>query len=102
MITFYDILKENLKIPVIYTTYKGEPPRPPFIAYKATGQDRFLADDTIFLKENTYRLEYYFENKDEDLESQIEDILLSNNLIYSKSGDIYIESENISLIYYEV
>lgn len=103
MKTFYEILSEKINIPLVYLSHVGEnTPKPPFMVYEATGQSRFLADNTIYDKENLYRVEYYFKNKDIELEDEIEKTFLECGYIYTKSEDIHINEENISYIVYEV
>lgn len=99
--TLYEKLSKSLKIPVTYKKLK-EPLIPPFLVYISSGQNIFFADDKIYHKENKYRLEYYFVEKNEELENQLENILIENGFLYTKSEDNYIESEEVSVIYYEV
>lgn len=104
--TLYEKLKSILDIPIIYLNFKSdenkEPIYPPFIAYMSTGQNSFLADNTIYTKENTYRLEYYFKRKNEELEDKLENMLLSLGYIYTKSEDVYINEEDVTVIYYDI
>lgn len=99
--TFYQVLTENIEIPIIYKSFKKHPTIP-FIAYFGTGQDVFLADDTFYESRNTFRLEYYFKDKNIELESKLEKVLLDMGYLYSKSTDNLIDKENINVIYYEV
>lgn len=99
--TFYETLKSLLDIPVIYHVFR-EQPTIPFIAYMGTGQNQFLADNKIYIKENTFRLEYYFNKKDYELEDKLENILSDNGFIYEKSSDIFIDSEDVYVIYYDI
>ena len=45
---------------------------------------------------------HYFKEKNPYLEAEIEQILLDNGYRYDKSEDIYIEDEDVFLIYYYV
>lgn len=104
-VTLYETLKSKLEIPIIYLNFKSDEKnvvQPPFIAYTGIGQDKFLCDNTIYVKRNSYRLEYYFTTKDEELENKLEDFLLELGFIYTKSGDISISDENVSVIYYDI
>lgn len=99
----YSILTDSqsgLSIPVAYGRFK-EPPGLPYVVYLGDGQDQFSADNTYIYKANSYRLEYYFKDKDESIEEAIEKLLLDNGLQYRKSEDIYISSEDVFEIYYE-
>jgi len=53
-------------------------------------------------KANKYRVEYYFKTKNEEKEETIEKLLLDGGFLYEKSEDVYIESEDLYVIYYEV
>lgn len=91
-------------LPCVYShfTDKNSPKSPPYIVYIGNGQDNFKADDTFYYSENRYQIEYYFTDKDETKEKAIEDALLENGFRYSKSEDLYLESEGVFLIYYYV
>lgn len=97
-------LLQSIGLPCVYSHFKGPdaPDKPPFIAYLGSGQDRFLADDTIYHKRDRYQIEYYFTKKSAATEERIERILLENGLIYEKSEDVYIDSEDCFVIYYTV
>jgi hypothetical protein len=70
--------------------------------YIGNGQDTFQADDTHYLKRNTYQVEYYFTTKNEQREEAIEKALLDNGFLYEKSEDVYIAEEDVFVIYYQV
>lgn len=88
-------------LPVRYSHFTN-PADPPFLVYMGNGQNQFDADDTIFWKENDYRVEYYFTEKDPSMEETIETALLANGFRYTKSEDTWIDSEGVFLIYYYV
>lgn len=92
------LLKTNL--PVQYRVH--EPIEPPYLVYYGNGQNNLEADNTLYWRENTYTVEYYFTQKDEEQEESIEDILLADGFLFSKSEDIYLESEEMSVIYYYI
>ena len=48
------------------------------------------------------QIEYYFTQKNEANETAIEDALLENGFLYEKSEDVYIEDENVFVIYYNI
>ena len=93
---------ETIGLPVAYSTFRkdGAPKAPPYLVYMGAGQDNFEADNTFYYSRNRYRLEYYFKDKDEAMETRIEGELLKNGLLYEKSDDAYIESEGVYVIYY--
>lgn len=96
----YALLK-TLGIPCAYGCFKSKQ-TPPFIVYLGNGQDHYLADDQVYARKNTYRCEYYFRMKDESKEDAIEEALISNGFVFSKSEDTFIEDENVFVIYYDV
>lgn len=95
-----DVL-ESIGIPVAYGRFKTEK-KPPFLVYLGSGEDVMPADDTFIWKKYNYRVEYYYTKKDETKEAAIETALLNGGFHYSKSEDIYIESEDVFEIYYQV
>ena len=89
------------KLPVVYSHF-AKPQIPPYIAYIGRGQNTFGADNTWTWRKNQYQVEYYFTQKNEANEAAVEDALLANGYNYEKSEDIFIESENVFVIYYYV
>lgn len=92
---------QSTNLPCAYSHFKT-PQEPPFIVYIGNGQSTFEADNTIYYHKNTYQIEYYFTQKNEANESAIESALLTAGYIYEKSEDIYIEDEDVFVIYYYV
>ena len=107
--TLFEILTDEesgLDIPVVYSHFRNDdgtdPEEPPYIAYLGGGQDNFEADNTYYHNRNRYQIEYYFIEKDEEQEEEIETLLLDNGFLYTKSEDVYIEAEGVFVIYYNV
>ena len=96
-----DILEtiESVGIPCAYGVFK-EPVEPPFMIYMGEGQESFIADNTMYVRGNTYRVEYYFTKKSKDTEAKIEQALLDGGYLYAKSEDIYLDDEDLFAIYY--
>lgn len=94
-------LLEQIGLPFAYSHFK-KPIEPPYIVYIGNGQTTFGADDTWHFKKNRYQIEYYFSEKNEANEEAIENTLLSNGYNYEKSEDVFIESENVFVIYYQI
>ncbi len=90
---------KTLGLPVAYGKF-SETPTPPYIAYMGAGQNNTLADDKNYQSTNRYRIEYYFKTKDESRETLIETLL--SKYVYTKSEDVYIEGEDLFVIYYEI
>ena len=93
-----DTLKKT-GLPCCYSHFK-KPQAPPYLVYVGRGMDSMTADDTLYWRENIYQVEYYFTKKDEEKEKVIEDLLLLDGYLFSKSEDIYLESDDVFLIYY--
>ena len=98
--TIYEVL-QSTKLPCAYSHFKRKQ-SPPFLVYIGTGQDDLAADNAYYHKNNRYRVEYYFTVKDEKAEASIESALEAAGYLYEKSEDVYIESEDVFVIYYEV
>ena len=98
--TIYQTL-QSTGLPCAYSHFKKKQ-SPPYIVYIGNGQDTFQADDTHYWKQNAYQVEYYFTTKDEQNEEAIETALLDNGFLYEKSEDIYIEEEEVFVIYYYI
>ena len=98
--TIYQTL-QSTNLPCAYSHFKKKQ-SPPYIVYIGNGQDTFNADDTHYWKENRYQVEYYFTTKNESNEAVIETALLENGYLYEKSEDVYIEDEDVFVIYYYI
>ena len=98
--TIYQTL-QSTGLPCAYSHFKKKQ-SPPYIVYIGNGQNTFQADDTHYWKQNTYQVEYYFTTKNEQNEEAIETALLDNGFLYEKSEDIYIEGEEVFVIYYYI
>ncbi len=99
-LTIYEVL-ESTDLPCVYSHFKT-PQEPPYLVYIGGGQNTFGADNTHYWRKNTYQIEYYFTEKNEALETEIEDVFLENGLNYEKSEDVFIEEEGVFVIYYTI
>lgn len=95
---------QSTGLPCVYSHFRetDAPVTPPYIAYIGNGQDNFEADNTFYYSENRYQVEYYFTTKDESKEKAIEAALKDNGFLYTKSEDVFIESENVFVIYFYI
>ena len=98
--TIFQVL-QSTGLPCAYSHFKKKQ-SPPYIVYIGNGQDVFEADNTHYWKQNSYQVEYYFTTKNERNEEAIETALLDNGFLYEKSEDIYIEEEEVFVIYYYI
>lgn len=96
-----DSILSEAGIPVAYGLFRKQTPLP-YMVWLGSGQNTFQADNTHYIRENSYQIELYFKLKDPSLEERIEQILLDHGLLYDKSEDVYIDDEGVFLIYYYV
>ena len=96
----YKILKET-GLPVAYYKFEEEV-SPPFLAYYGSGSKNLGADNGVYHKDYDYTIEYYYTKKDFGKEELIESKLDEHELYWSKSTDIYIDQENMFVIYYYI
>lgn len=94
----YSIL-QSTGLDCVYSHFSEKHPLP-YIAYIGNGQDTVSADDNYYWKENSYQIEYYFKEKNEENEEAIEQALTDAGFLYDKSEDTYIEEQDVFVIYY--
>lgn len=90
---------QSTGLPWTYSHFK-EKVEPPFLAYIQNGQNTLSADDTRHWYRNTYQVEYYFKTKSTASEEAIEKALLDAGYQFTRSEDIYLEDEDVFLVYY--
>ena len=96
----YDILCK-LNIEIAYHHFDS-PVTPPFIVYYRTKSNNFKADDKVFEKINTYRIEIYTTKKDVMTEILLENLLDRNGFTYEVVSETYIEQEKLYQVIYEL
>ena len=90
----------EMGIPFAYDHFcEGESPDPPFLCYLLPGSDNFAADGKVYFKINEVRIEVYTDQKDPELEGQVEAVLDSHEIFYNKS-EVWIESEKLYEVLY--
>ena len=98
--SIFEVL-QSTGLPCAYSHFKTAQ-EPPYIVYIGRRQDVLEADNTHYWRENKYQVEYYYKTKNEQNETDIEDSLLNAGFVYEKSEDVFIEDENVNVIYYYV
>ena len=98
--SIFEVL-QSTGLPCAYSHFKTAQ-EPPYIVYIGRGQDVLEADNTHYWRENKYQVEYYYKTKNEQNETDIESALLNAGFVYEKSEDVFIEDENVNVIYYYV
>lgn len=98
--SIFEVL-QSTGLPCAYSHFKTAQ-EPPYIVYIGRGQDVLEADNTHYWRENKYQVEYYYKTKNEQNETDIENALLNAGFVYEKSEDVFVEDENVNVIYYYV
>lgn len=96
-------LKEFLEqtgLPVIYHHWK-KPPDLPYLVYVYTDSDNFGADDRVYAPGDNYDVELYSNVKDPATEKIVEDLFDEHDIYYEKS-EVWIESEKMFEVIYEI
>ena len=98
--TIYQVL-QSTGLPCAYSHFK-KAVEPPYLVYIGGGQDVLEADNTHYWRNNQYQVEYYFDKKNERNEEAIEEALVADGYLFEKSEDIYLEQDDVFLIYYYI
>ena len=92
---------QSTGLPCAYSHFKTNQD-PPYIVYIGNGQETFAADNTWYARQNVYQIEYYYKKKNASNEDAIETALLDAGYQYDTSEDLYLEDQDVFLIYYYV
>lgn len=98
-------IQQTLDSTGIYTAYFdiSSDIEAPYIVWRGSGQNNFIADDTLYYRMgNTYEVDYYFLKKDEGIEETIENALIEAGYLYEKSADMRDSDTGELLIIYNV
>lgn len=76
------------------------PPTLPFAAYFEVDTSFFMSDDQTMFEDGVVRFEVYTENKDQDLERKIQDLLKGQR--WERQPSEWLESENCYLTVYYI
>ena len=98
--SIFEIL-QSTGLPCAYSHFKTKQ-EPPYVVYIGNGQTTMAADNTWYHRQNTYQIEYYYKKKSSANEGAIEQALLDADYQYDKSEDVYLEDQDVFLIYYYV
>ena len=79
----------------------GEAPELPWIVYRQTSANRFLADNRVYYNSPVFVIELYTEVKSPETEKTLESALASAELIWTKDEE-YLDSERCYMIIYTV
>lgn len=97
-------LLDETRLPYAYLSFNASGKKavsPPYIVYIFTGTKNIKADNRVYYKADTYRLELYTNTKDTEVESNLEIILNLHNIPWEKDEG-YINDQSMFQITYEI
>lgn len=93
---------ESIGIPYAYYQFTAETAQaPPFICFYFDESNDEPADGQNWAKIRTLYIELYTDEKDFDLEDEVETILANNEMFYVRSED-YLDSERMMMVTYQI
>lgn len=87
--------------PVAYSHFKSEV-TPPYIVYLGAGNDDLMADNRNYVEIQNIQIELYTDKKDLHAEATLQNKFKELQIPYQKNPDIWIESEGVLQIVYEI
>jgi len=97
--TLFTLLK-TAGLPVAYHHFTS-PPSPPYIVYLFSYNSNFGADNKVYDAAKNFQVELYTKTKDLASEKLIEDALNGADVYWEKT-EMYIESEGLYQVLYEI
>lgn len=92
----------EIGLPFAYHHFaEGESPNPPFTLFLSPRENTFSADNLMYHSFKDINLELYTDVKAPETEERVEDVLLQNNIYYTKT-ETWIESERLYEVLYEM
>lgn len=79
-------------IPYAYGVFK-KPVEPPHLVAFETSSENFIADNKVYCKIKTIKMDYTFLNKDIEEQNKIEDTILGD-IPWEKTDEIYLQNED--------
>ena len=93
-------LMAEIDIPSAYDHFaEGESPEPPFITYLMPRTNNFSADGRVYLRVTEVHIELYTDEKNPEVEAQVEDVLDAHEIFYDKT-EVWIETEKLYEVLY--
>ena len=90
----------EIDIPSAYDHFaEGESPEPPFITYLLPRSNNFSADGRVYLHVEAVHIELYTDEKNPEVEAQVEAVLDRHSIFYDKS-EVWIETEKLYEVLY--
>ena len=95
-------LAQETGLPFAYDHFaEGESPDPPFLVFLFPASDNFAADGQVYFKINELHFELYTDEKNPEVEAQLEAVLDRHGLFYDKS-EVWIAEERLYEVLYEM
>lgn len=94
-------LLKRAGLPVSYKLYKSGV-RLPYLVFAEDTPTVVGADDCSYFEFKNYRVELYSKDRDYSLEKRVQDIFTGNDIFFSKSEDIRLDEEDVTLINYYI
>lgn len=92
----------EMNLPYAYDHFvEGESPDPPFLVFLYPGSNHFAADGKVYFKVTRLNIELYTDKKDVEREETVEAVLDRHGIFYGKS-EVWIESENLYEVLYQM
>lgn len=93
-------LLQQLNIPLAYNHFK-ETQHTPYLIYLTEDTSNFGADNKVYFKVDNWVIELYTDKKELVLEARLEELLEEAELYYEKY-EVYIDTENMYQVRYEI
>ena len=93
-------LLKTTNLPVAYHHFTS-PPSPPYMVYLFSYNSNFGADNKVYDAAKNFQVELYTKTKDLASEKLIEDALNGADVYWEKT-EMYIESEGLYQVLYEI
>lgn len=91
----------GIGLPFAYYQFPvNEAPPLPYVVYFFPNRDDFVRDNENYRRVETLIIELYTEDKSLTTESEVEDVLENNHIVYDKT-ETFIRKENMYQCYYE-
>lgn len=93
---------KSLGFPVAYSHFaEGHVPELPYVVVQGMGSDNFAADGIVYHEMEDIDIELYCDKKEPETEKKIADFLTENKIYYEKE-EMYIETEKMIQILFEI
>lgn len=76
-----------------------KPVEPPHLVAYITDTDNFMADNHVYKKKTPVKLDYTYEDKNQEEQDKIEDVILGD-LGWNKTEETYFPTENVWQVSY--